>query len=534
MQERLGGQKAGGTKFVMEKVPQIVSERLRTAAGKTSSAAADHLDADVLTAFAEKSLPEAERTPVMDHLALCGDCRDVLALALPATESLEPMAEPSHASFSRSSSSQSSWFSWPVLRWGFAAAGLAVIATFGVVQYQRSSRPGTESMARVAGPNAPAAQPSNAAVPEALSTSTVDTSRDRLTGPSPASTTPAMKHRAAALSAENREKQACDVPAPQVAGSLAQAQVSEPPAVSSGIASRGMVRRVPTPRPALPGGNIAGTAASGTTTANAAFGPKMPAQWQQNAANNMNGMPPQAALQNAGSAATDKTVPGSGAGPTVEVSGSVGGPSSSDEGKNLPLVAANDAAPKVDDKDVESLRKAKPAQEGQDQAGPNQAAPNQAAPSQAAQNMVSPSMGGPLYSAAVMPKWMISPTGRLQRSLDRGNTWQDVDVMMSSGTAAAYEFRAAPVSAKQTAKPPAPVFRAVTANGVDVWAGGTAGTLYHSTDGIHWTRVVPMVNGNALTEDIVRVEFSDALHGLVTTTSAMWTTADGGQSWLKQ
>ena len=502
MQERLGGQKAGGTKSVMEKVPQIVSERLRAAAQTNHAAAADHLDADVLTAFAEKSLPEAERTPVMDHLARCGDCRDVLALALPASESLEPMAEPSRASFSHSSVSRSSWLSWPVLRWGFAAAGLAVIATFGVMQYQRSSRPETESMAKVAGPNAPAAQASNVAGPGALS--------------SPTATTPVSKRRAAELSAGNRRKKAVDVPAPQVAGS--QSQIGEPSMASSETAPSGMVRRVPTPRAALPGGNMGGTTASGTTTANAAFGPKMPAQWQQNAANNVNGMSSQTALQNAGSAATDKTALVSGAAQTVEVSGSVGGPESSEESKNLQLLAANDAAPKVDDKDVESLRKAKPAQEGQNQPEGN---------------TVSRSVGGSLYAAAVMPKWMISPTGRLQRSIDRGNTWQDVDVTVSSGTTAAYGFTAAPVSAKQAAKSPAPVFRTVTANGAEVWAGGTVGMLYHSTDGIHWTRVVPMANGNALTEDIVRVEFSDAQHGLVTTTSATWTTADGGQSWRK-
>jgi hypothetical protein len=515
LQERLGGQKAGGTKSVMEKVPQIVSERLRAAA-QTNHAAADHLDADVLTAFAEKSLPEAERTPVMDHLARCGDCRDVLALALPASESLEPMAEASRASFSHSSVSRGSWLSWPVLRWGFAAAGLAVIATFGVMQYQRSSRPETESRAKAAGPNAPAAQASNVAGPEALSTSTVDASRDRLTGPNPTATTPVAKQRAADLSAGNQEKKAVDVPAPQVAGS--QSQIGEPSMASSETAPRGMVRRVPTPRAALPGGNMGGTTASGTTTANAAFGPKMPAQWQQNAANNVNGMSSQTALQNAGSAATDKTALVSGAAQTVEVSGSVGGPEPSEESKNLQLLAANDAAPKVEDKDVESLRKAKPAQEGQNQPEGN---------------TVSRSVGGPPYAAAVMPKWMISPTGRLQRSIDRGNTWQDVDVTVSSGTAAAYGFMAAPVSAKQAAKSPAPVFRTVTANGAEVWAGGTAGMLYHSTDGIHWTRVVPMANGNALTEDIVRVEFSDAQHGLVTTSSATWTTADGGQSWRK-
>src|SRR5580700_10967337 len=110
----LGDRETGIRKRVMEKVPQIVSARLRTAAAEANRPDANHLDAshpdaDVLTAFAEKSLLETERAQVMDHLALCGDCRDVLALALPATESMEQVMVPSRGS----------WFSWPVLRWGF-------------------------------------------------------------------------------------------------------------------------------------------------------------------------------------------------------------------------------------------------------------------------------------------------------------------------------------------------------------------------------------------------------------------------------
>ena len=71
-------------------------------------------------------------------------------------------------------------------------------------------------------------------------------------------------------------------------------------------------------------------------------------------------------------------------------------------------------------------------------------------------------------------------------------------------------------------------FRAVSTIGTDVWAGGSGGALYHSTDGgATWVRVAV-----GTTEDIVRVEFRDAQHGSVTTAlGERWVTEDGGKSW---
>ena len=106
----------------MQNVPKIVRERLKAVAP-----AVNHPDADVLTAFAERSLPEKERGVVLEHLARCGDCRDIVALALPATEPVEAAIRPSRGG----------WLTWPVLRWGFVAAGVVAIASFGLLQYQR-------------------------------------------------------------------------------------------------------------------------------------------------------------------------------------------------------------------------------------------------------------------------------------------------------------------------------------------------------------------------------------------------------------
>ena len=126
------------------------------------------------------------------------------------------------------------------------------------------------------------------------------------------------------------------------------------------------------------------------------------------------------------------------------------------------------------------------------------------------------SMAGSVSNAAVpaslAPRWTLSSDGTLQRSLDSGATWQTV--VVSSKT----------------------VFRALAANDLDIWVGGSAGALFHSSDaGEHWTRVRPVANGEALEDDIVGVEFTDTLHGKLTSSAEeTWITADAGQTWQKE
>src|SRR5580693_7563183 len=110
----------------MQDVPKIVQKRLQETAGAEA-----HPDADLLTAFAEQSLSEAERTGVMEHLARCNDCREVVALALPASEAVAVAA-----------TSRSSRGGWPFLRWGVAIAGIIAIASFGIVQYRQRLKNG--------------------------------------------------------------------------------------------------------------------------------------------------------------------------------------------------------------------------------------------------------------------------------------------------------------------------------------------------------------------------------------------------------
>ena len=117
-----------------------------------------------------------------------------------------------------------------------------------------------------------------------------------------------------------------------------------------------------------------------------------------------------------------------------------------------------------------------------------------------------------LFVENFIPRWTLSSDGTLQRSLDSGRTWQTIGV--SSQT----------------------IFRVLAANGMDIWVGGAAGALFHSSDaGQHWTQVRPVVNGEALADDIIGVEFTDAVHGKLTSSvQEIWITADAGQTWQKQ
>jgi hypothetical protein len=456
----------------MEDVPNIVHERLST------TSAGGHPDADVLTAFAERCLPERERALVLDHLARCGDCRDVLALALPAIEPVETATRPSPAR----------WLAWPALRWGLAVAGVVVVASFGMLRYERSSRltgasqasSQTTMVAKESSPQAPSLQPSAA---EAR--------------PEPKGENLGLPRSSAGAKASGGQDGPMGVGGSELPSRPAEGELA--------------ARALPRASNAIHQNGGAGGGAASSTTDGFQMSMRSQQQQQQNLAGTQasSRQPPVAADKHAITVAATPSGTSAAEGSTGAAS-QIGAATA-----ELQAPGVSQPAEQASNEDVSSLSKAKPA-------------------------MV---QSEPLSSA---PRWTISATGGLQRSFDQGRTWQDVAINAVPRASSSMSFGgpmrppstaaspAEPVPAGQPA--PAPVFRALAANGVEVWAGGSAGALYHSVDGgDHWNHVVPTSAGTVLVSDIVGLEFPDVQHGKITTSAAeVWTTSDDGRTWEKQ
>jgi hypothetical protein len=466
----------------MQNIPKIVRARLQRPAPSTAE---PHPDADLLTAFAEHSLAAGERDHVLEHLARCGECRDVVALALPATE---PAAQGSHRP------ARIGWLSLPVLRWGVVAAGIVLVTSFSILQYrQRHQEQRQQGKTLVA--------------------------------------TSLMSH-----------DQATDVAArsalrpPATADSLMTAHQSE--MGKQTVMEKKMEKKSATP-----------SAVQGVPVLNqpAPAPPAIQAQPQPMRRSN-------SGVAIGGAIVRDRS-PGVGRSSTV-----------------VEVFPHSNAEPAPPDQ-LQALSKAKPA-------SPQASAAMVPAPLLHHETAL-------MRMKGLAPRWTISDNGALQRSLDEGTTWQDVEIAANTAsanlvrppqtgmtTSVTVEASSAPAevqtdtqietqaetrakketekksgpkfAAKVAARPaaqssaPAPrtIFRAVSvsSNAAEVWAGGSGGALYHTVDaGDHWTLVVPSDAGLVLAGDVIAIQFSSPRNGIVTTSTAeVWTTGDAGQSWHKQ
>jgi hypothetical protein len=544
----------------MSNVPKIVLNQLQSAAG-------EHLDANLLTAFAERLLTESERTLVLDHLSLCSDCREVIALALPDTEAVNVAvsARPARAG----------WLTMPAFRWGVVAAGVLIVTSFGVLQY-RQAHPGKEK------------QLAAVVIPRETITST----------PVQIPTTSAQTSAAPEAVPQTDQKTQLDkrVEARKQFPSMFPQSKS---ASDAGMTAGGIWHPSSTASRVSPGG-LSGSGGVMAPGSGAGLGTN---------------------------ASTAVTVEAQGAAPALTTSTSAA-PVSDQLAQNQAQQVPSQNRNAID----LSIARAK-------DPVPAAAAPMRV-PSVALHT--SPSL---MQHAA--PRWMITFSGGLRRSLDAGLTWEDVNVnsgsisgsvkdasgavigdasvtvtnldtaekhIQSSGGDGLFTFSnlspgryridvekpgfnhlvQSPVAlaAQQTARfdaalrvgqvseavevasampaqvetpsaglenmkksrlrqqnamqaketythwlaTPDPVFRALAATGSEVWAGGSNAVLYHSLDaGAHWTRVLPSSAGTELTGDITAVDFADLQHGRITTTTPeVWTTVDDGQTWQKQ
>jgi hypothetical protein len=457
----------------MQKVPKIVQDRL-----KAATPLVNHPDADLLTAFSERSLPTLERDVVLEHLARCGECREIVALSVPASEPLQEVFQPSPGG----------WFAWPALRWGFVAAGVALVASLGIMQYRKH------------------ASVSTMAYKEPMAAS--------------------LKEEAAK---QEGARQA--VPAPAVvADDKPNGYTAQQPtrgltdsAASSLGESKSAKRDEPIPAVPLAPGRVPASPARNSL----AHGPKGPSQWQQLNANSNQAVLNQA-QQNAPESVAKMQAP------ARSLPSQIQSTTNEADARRVEAVQNAPAVQSLDTVAVARVDKAKPATETVEVSSV------QVAPVPSAAGVV----GGAIPLAS---QWTISAAGTLQRSLDEGRTWQNVDVAATSPMKLYGGITSETVEKKSRSKSKdsdialnkelsAPLFRALAVNGSDVWAGGTGGVLYHTTDsGAHWTRAVPSSSNAVLTGDILTLDFSDPQHGRISTsTSEVWITSDAGQSWQKQ
>jgi hypothetical protein len=138
-----------------------------------TSATAEHLDADELNAFAERSAPAASRSRYLSHLADCDDCRKLatqLSIAAGATANVGAGSiETATGSFWQK---LTLFFAPPTLRYAAFAAVLvvAVGVTFLALRHQRSDSRLLAQNEEASQAPVSAVKPAEAAAPEANQT----------------------------------------------------------------------------------------------------------------------------------------------------------------------------------------------------------------------------------------------------------------------------------------------------------------------------------------------------------------------------
>jgi hypothetical protein len=388
----------------MVSLPQLVRRRLQKRKDE-----GPHLDPDLLTAFAESCLPNAERTHVLRHVAACADCREIVFLALPHVEAKQEAIAKTRVR----------WMQWPALRWGAVAACALVVGAAVTLHRQPRSEmaapavagTGSDRDAMASKTSSATSRPADRVVMNDRKDDTEKAS-DNFAKSQAVNPTFAMRNSHSEARREYSPPQLAKttpVPALGFSNSDALSKLDTRPRSSRDVDRRGEKRD-----------EVASSLARNAPSA-----------------------PPAANAEPA-------------------------------TGKAKEPLSKNEI--------VAEAKKSAPANEQGETAS-----------------------GG----LVLAPRWTLSADGTLQRSFNAGTTWETI-----------------PVTANAK-------LRALAAIGNEIWVGGSAGALYHSSDaGNHWTQVQPTSSGRSLNSDIIGVEFTDTQHGKLTLADGeAWTTVDGGQSW---
>jgi Carboxypeptidase regulatory-like domain/Photosynthesis system II assembly factor YCF48/Putative zinc-finger len=505
----------------MDRISKVVTSRLRV------PAAGPHPDTEMLSAFVEKALADAERTKVLAHLAECSHCRQVVFLALP--DSLEAP----QVSFKRRT--WSGFLPRFAVPWGTLAAALAIAGVLFVGTRHRS--PGPVSLYKQATPAKAPSQvsaelktPSEVAEMHALRDDRASTRTSPVRDGEADKVIPTPKHMTAKPAAkfdfdesgqvrmtagsETRQTDKFEAQNTRAPGKLAVAPAAPVPAQAIG----GLIENQ--------NGfdNYSGQGSGATTQSANARGNLSGAVFDpsgaviHNATVTMNGpIGSQTALSDAtgqfsfqqvasGSYAIKAQAPGF---KTIEVQRvAVLDNKESNLRVTLQPGNANEAVEVSANELANAQLEVRPAPAFESTNG--KVAQNSRQEDQLARKKALPDSVTLLAATGLnsTPQWTLSAHGAVERSIDSGHTWQAVP--LGSGG-----------------------FRSLCALGSHVWVGGKAGVLYHSADsGQTWTQVIPLLAGRKLESDITQVNFSDAVNGEIdTNNSESWITSDGGRTW---
>jgi hypothetical protein len=124
----------------------------------------------------------------------------------------------------------------------------------------------------------------------------------------------------------------------------------------------------------------------------------------------------------------------------------------------------------------------------------------------------SPAEPNALWSINAAPGTASNARGMVQRSTDGGQTWETVHVSDNVD------------------------FRTAAADGLDVWAGGTDGALFHSLDGgLHWGQIEVADANTQLRGTIVSIDTRKSPQIAITTNlGETWISMDGGWHWRRE
>jgi hypothetical protein len=458
------------------KLPQIAQSRLRQRAGAPVD---PHPDANALSAFVEQALGSEEREIMLSHLAVCADCREIVALSSPEEDVAVPIT------------TASSGWNWGILRWGAVTAGVVVVAAAALLLNPTAklrNQPPASQVAklerqpeRLEEKTSPAGSASVAS--PAAAKSEISGKRQRSTRDEVGRATQGTTNFVREPLVQPKEKKS----APTSDRDNLSASTAKIPPVSRSYADTVSVP-APSPRGAAIGGLLS-SAPGGVTQreTNAQSG---------NRANAINSAPP----------------PMLGANANAE-------PRNSVNIANQPAVqdlkvpsARNSNAAVSNAQNSENLAKVvKPENAKDESAFDNRAVSAQTVEVTAETPVVQTTSSMVSYKAkAPRVPWRINKEGKLLSRQPDGS-WREVPFADN------------------------PKFRVLVApkDTNEIWLGGAQGVLYHSPDnGTTW---VPVKGGWPSDAEIVKLKFDDALNGaLKTSQKETWTTSDGGKNWQKQ